>query len=50
MFELPSGLVTSINSNATAFLGELEPIYTLIIGVLLGALVIGLIIGAFHKH
>lgn len=48
MFDLPSGLVTDINTNATAVLSELSPVYTLIIGVLLGATVIGFIISAFH--
>lgn len=48
MFELPSGFVTGINTNATGVLSALSGPTQLILGVLLGVTVIGVIISAFH--
>lgn len=50
MFSLPEDFTTNVGTNATGVIGALAPYTELIIGVLLGALVITLIIGAISGH
>lgn len=50
MFSLPDNFVSSVSTNATGAISALSPIATLIIGVLLAVLVLGVIIQAVsHK-
>jgi len=46
---LPENFVSSITTNMGQIITDLSPYLTLIIGVILGALVIRVIIGALHK-
>lgn len=46
---LPTGFINDISTNASTFLTSLSPYLTMIMGVLLAALVIGMIISAI-KH
>lgn len=46
MFELPSGFVSGITSNATSAISALSPVVQLVLGVLLATTVIVIIIKA----
>jgi F0F1-type ATP synthase assembly protein I len=50
MFSLPSNFVSNISTNTTGVLSALSPVAELIIGVLLGALVLGIIIRVLSGH
>ncbi len=45
----PVGFVSDISSNATDMIASLSPVVTLILGVLLAALVIGIVINALKR-
>lgn len=49
MIELPANFSTQVASSSTAFLAELSPLATLVIGILLASAVIVLLIRIFTR-
>jgi hypothetical protein len=49
MIDLPVDFVSDITANASAFMADLSPYATLIIGVILATLVLTILIGAIKK-
>jgi len=50
MPQLPSNFASNIASSSTDMLGQLAPLATIVIGVLLAVLVVGSLISFFHHR